>query len=73
MEHLTDKKWWQAAGTRAVKTVAQTAIAIIGTSATTINEVNWSAVMGASLLSGLLSLLTSLNGLPEVEDNGKGE
>ncbi len=61
-----NKKWFRAAGIRAVKTVAQTAIATIGT-AVLLSEVNWLAVASASLLAGVLSLLTSLAGLPEVE------
>ena len=64
---ITNKKWWKAAGIRAIKTVAQTAIATIGTSAI-MSEVNWIAVGSASLLAGILSLLTSLAGLPEVEE-----
>ena len=59
------KAWLKAAGIRAVKTVAQTAIATIGTSAV-MGEVNWIAVGSASLLAGILSLLTSVAGLPEV-------
>ena len=64
---LTNAKWWKAAGIRAIKTVCQTAIATIGT-AVVISEVNWIAVGSASLLAGILSLLTSLAGLPEVEN-----
>ena len=61
------KKWWKAAGMRAIKTVAQTAIATIGTSAV-LSEVNWLAVASASILAGLISLLTSVAGLPEVKE-----
>lgn len=60
------KQWWKAAGMRAIKTVAQTAIATIGTSAL-LSDVNWLAVVSASVLAGVLSLLTSVAGLPEVE------
>ena len=59
-------KWWKAAGIRAIKTMAQTAIATIGTSAV-MSDVNWVAVGSATLLSGILSLLTSIAGIPEVE------
>ena len=59
-------KWFKAAGVRAIKTVAQTAVASIGTSAV-MGEVNWIAVASASALAGVLSLLTSVAGLPEVE------
>lgn len=61
------KQWWKAAGMRAIKTVAQTAIATIGTSAV-LSEVNWLAVASASVLAGLISLLTSVAGLPEVKE-----
>ena len=60
-------KWWKAAGIRAIKTVAQTAVATIGTSAA-IGDVNWLMVGSASLLAGVLSLLTSVAGLPEVQE-----
>lgn len=60
------KKWIKAAGVRAIKTVAQTAVATIGTSAV-MGEVNWVMVGSAALLAGVLSVLTSLAGLPEVE------
>ena len=61
-------KWLKAAGVRAVKTVAETAVATIGTSAI-IAEVDWRLVVSASLLSGLLSLLISIKGIPEVKFN----
>lgn len=60
------KSWIKAAGVRAIKTVAQTAIATIGTSAM-LGDVNWLVVVSASALAGVLSLLTSVAGLPEVE------
>lgn len=58
--------WWKAAGVRAVKTIAQTAVATIGTSAI-MADVNWPMVLSASVLAGILSLLTSVAGLPEVD------
>ena len=62
------RKWIKAAGIRAIKTVAQTAVATIGTSAI-ISEVDWRIVGSAALLAGILSLLTSVAGLPEVKDD----
>lgn len=59
--------WIKAAGIRAIKTVAQTAVATIGTSAV-LSEVDWRIVLSASVLAGILSLLTSVAGLPEVDD-----
>lgn len=60
-------KWFKAAGIRAIKTVAETAVATIGTSAV-IAQVDWKLVASASLLSGLLSLLISVKGLPEIKE-----
>ena len=60
-------KWFEAAGIRAIKTIAQTAVATIGTTALA-SEVNWKIVFSASLLAGILSLLTSLAGLPEINE-----
>ena len=60
------KKWAKAAGIRAMKTVAQTAVATIGTGAV-LTDVNWITVVSSSLLAGVLSLLTSVAGLPEVK------
>ena len=64
------KNWLKAAGIRAIKTIAQTAVATIGTSAI-LSEVNWAVVGSAALLAGILSLLTSVAGLPEVQSNPK--
>ena len=61
------KKWLKAAGIRALKTVAQTAVATVGTSAM-MTDVNWTMVLSVSALAGLLSLLTSVAGLPELKN-----
>ena len=62
------KKFWKAAGIRALRTIAQTAIALIGTTVM-LQDVNWIGVLSASALAGVLSILNSLvTGLPEVED-----
>ena len=64
---IKTKNWIKAALVRAVKTIAQTAVATIGT-ATVFSEANWTMIVSASLLAGLLSILTSIAGLPEVEE-----
>lgn len=60
-------KWFKAAGIRALKTVAQTAVALIGTNAIGMTEVDWVAVGSAALLAGIVSMLTSIAGLPEIK------
>lgn len=62
------RTWFKAAGVRALKTIAQTAVATIGTSAV-LSSVDWKMVVSASILAGILSLLTSVAGLPEVEQD----
>lgn len=64
---LTNKDWWKAAAIRAIRTIAQTAIAAIGTTAL-LENVNWLVVGSTAALAGILSLLTSLAGLPEVPE-----
>lgn len=64
------KNWWKAAGVRAVKTIAQTAVATIGASAV-LSQVDWLTVVSASILAGVLSVLTSVSGLPEVSKETK--
>lgn len=66
MKKVFTKEWLHAAGIRAIKTVAQTAVATIGT-ATVMGSVDWRMVLSASILAGVLSLLTSVAGLPELE------
>lgn len=66
MKQIFTKQWAKATTVRAIKTVAQTAVATIGVSAV-MSDVNWIAVGSASLLAGILSVLTSVAGLPEVE------
>lgn len=63
---INNKEWFKAAGIRAIKTICQTAIATIGTSAV-MSQVDWKMVASASFLAGILSILTSCAGLPEVE------
>lgn len=67
MKSLQNFEWWDAALTRAIKTMCQTAISLIGTNTVGITEVDWIAVLSASALAGLISILTSLAGLPEVD------
>lgn len=68
MKEVFTVRWWEAAGIRAIKTVAQTAVATIGTAAV-MGDVNWLMVASAAALAGVLSLLTSIAGLPELETN----
>lgn len=60
-------KWFKAAGVRALKTVAETALAVIGTNAVGITDVNWVGLLSACLLSGIITLLTCVKGLPEIK------
>lgn len=69
MKKYNWKDWAKAAGVRAVKTMAQTAVATIGTAAI-MSEVNWPMIVSASLLSGVISMLTSVAGLPELDTQG---
>ena len=64
----TFKKWLKAAGIRAVKTVAETALAVIGTNAVGITDVDWLGLLSACLLSGIITLLTCVKGLPEIKE-----
>lgn len=66
MNQLTNTKWWQCALIRALKTICQTLVAMIGTSQL-IEQVDWKVVCSSAILAGLLSILTSLGGLPEVD------
>jgi len=68
MDALKSKAWWKAAGTRAIKTFAQTFLATIPTTAVMLTEVNWAVTVSAAALAAILSLVTSLAGLPEVDD-----
>lgn len=66
LKQLLDSDWWYRAGVRAIKTMAQTSVGLLGTSLV-ISDVDWYVVLSASLLAGFTSLLTSLGGLPEME------
>ena len=68
MKTLRNRKWWEASLTRALKTYFQTLVATTGT-ASMIGEVNWMAVLSTAALAGILSICTSLAGLPEVEED----
>lgn len=67
MGQLTDRRWWEAAGTRAIRTTAQTAFSLIGTNAIGMTDVDWPAVASAAALAAVLSLLMSIASLPEAE------
>ena len=62
------KQWWKCAGIRAIKTIAQTCVAMIPV-AVTVSDVDWINVVSTSVVAGLLSLLTSITGLPEIEES----
>ena len=67
------KSWIKSAGVRALKTFAQTFLAVIGTGAVTLGDVNWVLVLSSAALAAILSLVTSLAGLPEVKETPKEE
>ena len=67
---ITDKKWWKMAAARAIRTVAQSALAYIGTSATVLHDVNWLMVLSAGARGGIISILTSIAvGIPEYKED----
>lgn len=68
MNNLYNKEWWKKAGTRAIKTMAQTALSLF-TVGQVLQEIDWIMVVSASAVAGVYSLLTSLAGLPEMEDS----
>lgn len=72
IKNVKCKQWWKAAGVRAVRTMAQTAVATIGAS-TLVTEIDWLAVGSATLMAGVLSLLTSIGGLPEYKPETESE
>ena len=65
---ITFKKWLKAAGIRAVKTVAETALSVIGTNSVGNTDVDWLGLLSACLLSGIITLLTCIKGLPEIAE-----
>lgn len=70
MEWIKDKKWWSMALGRAIRTVAQSALAYIGTSATVMHDVNWIMVISAGVFGGVVSILTSIAvGMPEYKED----
>lgn len=71
-DYLTNKEWWKKAGMRAVKTMAQTALSLF-TVGEAINQVDWLNLVSVSLVAGVYSLVTSLAGLPELEEDGSGK
>lgn len=72
MQQLKNKDWWEAARTRAVKTFAQTALSML-TIGQAVTDVNWLSVLSVSAVAALVSVLTSVAGLPEVEKEGAGK
>ena len=72
MSCITNIEWWKAAGVRAIKTVCQTAVATIGTTMA-MTEVDWILVGSTSVLAGIMSILTSIAGLPECESTNENE
>lgn len=71
MNYLTNKKWWIAAGTRVIKTMAQTALGVITVGAA-LKDIDWISVASVAVVAGVYSLITSLAGLPEVDEKEEG-
>lgn len=69
MSNLTSVKWWQCAGVRALKTFAQSAVSLLGVGSVGLLDIDWVGVLSASALAAIISILTSLAGLPEVDEN----
>ena len=68
MKNLTNKEWWAAAGTRAIRTWAQAFLAAIPATGLIISEINWAVAASAASVAAILSMVTSLAGLPEVDE-----